>query len=415
MRRIFPCLLLIVLSTLMAGCSLFKEDQRVVLWTDRPELAAYAQVFNSAQDEFTVEVVYKSSPASALGGKKTGRWDVAIGPFLNTVSLNDTFMPLDPLFSDGTVSKSSFYQNALEKGRVNGHQLLLPVSFNIPTFIFQSGKIKSEFDSVALNPESFSAICLDFNQTKSRHAKSAFSPLWNPQSLFFFSILSPGLCSQFEPGAEVRQQDVERGISQVRQMIKTLDGGADSESWFREKYLYKNYLELLESGHIFFWYGDVGSFYAMSEERRRNVDFRYHLNEEGKIPVCEDMLWLGIPKKGGNTKGAVTFIQWLMKNDVQQELILKAREMDIRSFGLAGGFAAIKTVNEEVLPQLYPFITSFLPQEAVLAFPSSCPADWYALKENVIIPYLIQECSSEETFRKLWEAAESWRRMNAGR
>ena len=76
---------------LLAGCSLFREDQRVVLWTDRPEFAAYAQVFNSSQKDFVVEVIYKDSPASALKGKKVGRWYVAIGPFLNSVSLNDTF------------------------------------------------------------------------------------------------------------------------------------------------------------------------------------------------------------------------------------------------------------------------------------------------------------------------------------
>ena len=414
MRHFRQSILLIILIMLLAGCSLFREDQRVVLWTDRPEFAAYAQVFNSSQKDFVVEVVYKDSPASALKGKKVGRWDVAIGPFLNSVSLNDTFMPLDPLFSDGTVSKLRFYQNALEKGKVSGHQLLLPLSFNVPAFMFQSGRIKQEYDSVALTPDNFTEICLDFNKAKSRHAKSAFSPRWNPESLFFFSILSPGLCSQFELGSEVRQQDVETGISLIRQMIETLDGGISAERNFQEKYLYKNPFELIDSGHIFFWFSDVGSFYTLPAERRRNVDFRYYLNGSGRIAVCEDMLWLGIPKKGGNTKGAVTFIQWLMNSEVQQDLILKAREMDIRSFGLASGFSALKTVDEEVLPQLYPFINSFIPKEDQLAFPDSCPSDWYAFKSGAIMPYLIQECNVEVTSGKLWEAAESWRRMNAG-
>ena len=415
MRR-FPLglLLLILLTLLLAGCPFEKPDQRIVLWTDRPEFAAYAQAFNSAQEEYVVEVVYKGSPASALQGKKPGRWDVVIGPFLNSVSLNDTFMPLESLFSDGTVSKPRFYQNALEKGSRGGHQLLLPFSFNVPAFIFQSGKIKQEYDSFALTPDSFSAICLDFNQAKSRHAKSAFSPLWNPESLFFFSILSPGLCSQFEAGSEVRQQDVETGLYQVRQMIENLDGGLKAESQFREKYLYKNPLELLDSGHIFFWYSDVGRFYSMPAENRSNISFRYYLNGDDKIAVCEDMLWLGIPKKGGNTKGAVAFIHWLMNSDVQQDLILNAREMDIRTFGLAGGFSALKTVNAEVLPQIYPFITSFLPHEELVAFPDACPPDWYAFKNGAIIPYLVQECSGMETSRKLWEETEHWRRMNAG-
>ena len=414
MRRFSLGLLLLILISLLAGCSYFKEDQRIVLWTDRPEFAAYAQAFNSAQEEFVVEVVYKASPASELKGKKSGRWDVAIGPFLNTVSLADTFMPLESLFSDGTVSKPRFYQNALEMGLRDNHQLLLPFSFNVPAFIFQSGKIKQEFDSAALTADTFAAICQDFNKAKSRHAKSAFSPLWNPESLFFFSILSPGLCSQFESGSEIRQHDLENGLYQIRQMIENLSGGIKSESYFRMKYLYKNPLELIESGHIFFWYGDVGRFYSMPAENRSNFAFRYYLNSEGRIAVCEDMLWLGIPKKGGNTKGSVAFIKWLMNSDVQQDLILKAREMDIRSFGLAGGFSALKTVNTEVLPQLYPFISSFIPGEDILAFPGACPADWYAFKSGAVIPYLEQEISAETTERKLWEVAESWRRMNAG-
>ena len=84
-----------------------------------------------------------------------------------------------------------------------------------------------------------------------------------------------------------------------------------------------------------------------------------------------------------------------MNPEVQQNLILKAREMDIRSFGLAGGFSAVKAVNEDALPQIYPFITTFIPQEDYLAFPDPCPADWYAVKNGKIIPYLVQECSAE--------------------
>ena len=415
MKHFRPCLLLLILLIpLLAGCPFEKADQRVVLWTDRPEFAAYAQSFNSAQNEYVVEVVYKDSPASALKSKKAGRWDVAIGPFLNSVSLNDTFMPLENLFADGTVDKAQFYQNAIEKGVQDGHQMLLPLSFNVPAFIFQSGKIKQEYDSFALATDSFSAICLDFNKAKSRHAKSAFSPLWNPESLFFFSILSPGLCSQFEAGNEVSQQDVEGGLAQIRQQIKDLDGGIKAETKFREKYLYKNPLELLGSGHIFFWYSDVGSFYTLPADRRQNLDFRYYLNVDGKVSACEDMLWLGVPKKGGNTKGAVAFIQWLMNPEVQQNLILKAREMGIRSFGLAGGFSAVRTVNSGALPQIYPFINTFIPLEEYLAFPDPCPPDWYAFKSGAVIPYLVQECSAEETTRKLWEVSESWRRMNAG-
>ena len=414
MRRFSFVIILIILSALfLTGCPFAKPDQRIVLWTDRPEFAAYAQAFNSAQKEYVVEVVYKDSPASALKGKKVGRWDVAIGPFLNSVSLNDTFMPLESLFSDGTVSKPRFYQKALEKGIAGGHQLLLPFSFNVPVFIFQGGRIKQEFDSFALTPDNFSAICLDFNNAKSRHAKSAFSPLWNPESLFFFSILSPGLCSQFETGSEVRQQDVENGISYVRKLIEDLDGGISAEASFREKYLYKNPLELLDSSHIFFWYSDVGSFYTLPADRRQNLDFRYYLNGGGKVAACEDMLWLGIPKKGGNTMGAVAFIKWLFNPEVQQDLILRAREMDIRSFGLAGGFSAMRTVNEDALPQLYPFVTTFIPQDDYLAFPDPCPTDWYTFKDGALLPYLLQECSSDETSRKLWEVAESWRRMNA--
>ena len=121
MRRFSFGIILIILSALfLTGCPFAKPDQRIVLWTDRPEFAAYAQAFNSAQKEYVVEVVYKDSPASALKGKKVGRWDVAIGPFLNSVSLNDTFMPLESLFSDGTVSKPRFYQKALEKGIAGG-------------------------------------------------------------------------------------------------------------------------------------------------------------------------------------------------------------------------------------------------------------------------------------------------------
>ena len=383
MRHFRLCLLLLILVLpLLAGCPFEKADQRIVLWTDRSEFAAYAQAFNSSQEDYKVEVVYKASPAGELTKKNPGRWDVAVGPFLNAPEISEILMPLEPLFSDGTLDKSQFYQSALEKGGRNSHQMLLPVSFNIPAFMFQAGSIKPEFDSFALSADSFDQICLDFNKAKSRHAKSAFSPLWNPESAFFFALLSEGLSAE--------HQNIEAGRNQVHQMIESLCGSAKEELRFREKYLYKNSLELLDSGHILFWYSDVGHFYSLPAERRRTLDFRCYQNHSGKIAVCEDMLWLGIPKKGGNLKGAVAFIKWMMDPQVQQNLILNARTMDIRSFGLAGGFSSIKKVNTESLPKLYPFINGSIPREELIMFPAPCQPDWYAVKKDTVIPRIIQ-------------------------
>jgi len=313
---------------ILAGCNLQVDDQKVVLWTGSSELLAYAQVFNSSQEKYKVEVT----------NKNTGRWDIAIGSEINRSQNIGLFSSLDNIFSDFDVDKDSFYEDVLGKGVRNQHQILLPLSFDVDAFISLSGKVKHD-----LSVEDFIKVCQDFNATKTKYIKSAFSPLWNPASEIFFE-------------------------GWVRGMINGLCGGIEKEKEFREKYHYKYYVELLETGRILFWHADVSSFYTVPELRRKGLDFRYVVDEAGRIPILRDVLWVGIPKKSANTKGAYVFIEWLMNPEVQQALILKANGMDIRTFGLAGGFSAIKKVNTTTLPKLYPFIAPHIPVEGFLKF-----------------------------------------------
>lgn len=326
MKHLWAFIILLVL--VLAGCNVQVEDQKVVLWTDSSEFLAYAQVFNSSQNKYKVEVT----------NKNTGRWDVAIGPKLNRGENADLFVPLESLFSENGLDKDSFYQEALEKGVRNQHQILLPLSFDVDAFFFLNGKFNTDFTE-----DDFFKACQDFNTTKTKYRKSAFSPYWNPMSERLFA-------------------------GRLESMVKDLCGGVDKEKAFREKYFYKSYEELLKTGRILFWHSNVSSYYALPDVRRKALDFRYVRDSAGKIAVYSDILWVGIPKKSANTEGACAFIKWLMDQDVQQSLILKAKGMDIRSFGLAGGFSANKKVNTGALPKLYPFIMGHIPTEGLLKF-----------------------------------------------
>jgi len=58
------------------------------------------------------------------------------------------------------------------------------------------------------------------------------------------------------------------------------------------------------------------------------------------------------------------------------------------SFGIAGGFSAIRPVTEQVFPQFYPDLLRHMPPQDFLSPPNILPSNWMEIKQRVILPYL---------------------------
>ena len=117
-------------------------------------------------------------------------------------------------------------------------------------------------------------------------------------------------------------------------------------------------------------------------------------------------------KNAKNVSGAEKFIGWFCKEDTQRELILRTEslKLDTINFGIAGGFSAIKSVNEKIYPSHYRQLLGNLPGEDYLVMPKILPYRWENIKQRVIIPYLTESTNtnSEKTVTPLEERISEW-------
>ncbi|MBO7639808.1 MAG: hypothetical protein J6S91_12630, partial [Treponema sp.] len=126
--------LVLVFTGLLIGCK--EKDTTIVIWSDRPELASYVELFNSTHQEMKAVVVYKENPAASLPPKKNEvQPDLIVGSWLKTPSAKKYYAPLDKIFSEEGLDQSIFYPQLLEYGIVDEKQYLLPVSYNLPAMV----------------------------------------------------------------------------------------------------------------------------------------------------------------------------------------------------------------------------------------------------------------------------------------
>jgi hypothetical protein len=86
-----------------------------------------------------------------------------------------------------------------------------------------------------------------------------------------------------------------------------------------------------------------------------------------------------------------------MKEETQRAILERNKNMKLNTatFGIAGGFSAIKSVNDRVFSQFMPILMGNLPVAEYLQSPNILPAHWEDIKERVIIPYLKEATDTE--------------------
>ena len=375
-------------SAVLFGSCWTGTSRVAVLWTDRPEFAAYAEHFNSGQSRFKIETYYREDPAQALAGTKAYP-DLVVGSWLKSASTRAYFKPLDYFFEDLLLKETAFYPRLLALGNIDSKQYLLPVSFNLPALIFSR-------DNAALVPTPFTLSLEDIQRLAKAYnrlngdsfIRMGFSPRWNDEFLFIASSLwgtsfREGTPLAWDAGA------LEKAISMVRAWTADANRDAAAEDEFSFKYLYDPAPKLASSGRILFAYLPSDELFTVPEERRATLDFRW-IVRESSIPVIEGASYLGICKNGKGRDAADAFVQWFYREDTQRELLAQSERnrTDETVFGIADGFSALRSVNEQVYPQFYPGLLGHVPPADYLSPPNILPRDWLILKSRVVLPYL---------------------------
>jgi ABC-type glycerol-3-phosphate transport system substrate-binding protein len=389
-------------------------SKTAVLWSDRPEFAFYAEYFNAAQDQYKIETYYYDFPAQKLK-ENAVHPDIIAGGWLKSVSTRAFFKPLDSYLKGNTLLKDDFYPRLFSMGNIDGKQYLLPVSFNAPMVIFARDQGESLSNPFTVDMGEMKELGKNYNEeSKGVYTRMGFSPSWDDNFLFITATLYNTAFREAEPIAW-DSLALDRAMNFAHEWTCEANSGIQAVDDFVFKYFYIPQARLALSGRILFTCMDSDDFFTLTEDQRNNLDFRW-LAERNIIPLCEESVYLGLVKKGKAPKAAAAFLQWFFSADTQRYILERNQQnrMYETSFGISGGFSALRPVTEQVFPQFYQGLLGHMPPADFLSPANVLPGNWMALKERVILPYLHDRARQrdQEGIIPLERRLADWRRVS---
>jgi len=395
MRRL-PWAAPLLAAALLTGCGLLGvRKSPVVLVTDRPEMAAVVEYFNSLPSDHRVVLSYWPSPVEALLERKAPA-DLILGPFLNGAASRHSLEPLDDLLRRGQIRREDFYEALLAGGRDDKRQILLPFSFNVPAVVFASGEPLEDVPNLAVDLEYLRQKSGQFNQSvRSRLVRVGYSPLWVPEFLFTASSLfGVGFQEGAEDSLRWNSQGLQSMHSSLAGWVAELNQGFEQDAAFTRRYLYEPLPRLLDTRRILFYPTGSAELLDRLAEQDEEADFRW-LRCPAGIPVTEDVQYFGLPRGSRNRQGARLFLAWLFQPETQGRLLEIKSDKRLPGFGLAGGFSALRPVSERHYPEQYRLLLGRLPPAGMLLPPATLPSRWAELKAGVVVPWLTELVSGQ--------------------
>lgn len=388
----------LLLLTLLSCSSRTKEP--VIIWTNRPEFASYAELFNVTQESAKVVVVYKEAPVTSLPPARDELPpDVVVGSWLKNDATIRQFRPLGNLFTELQINPAIFYPQLLEYGSMQDRQYLLPVSFNLPAIIFAAKNSQLIAENHLLTSDQIRDMAALFNKKNDSniHTAMGFAPSWSPEFLYIVAQLRGVNFRGADETLGWSQEQLEMTMDYFHHWTATVNDSVQEEQDFSFKYLYTPAARQVLSGSCLFAYTSSNQLFQTPQNLLQEIGFRW-IHQDNKIPVEDDMVFMGIHKKSRNTAGAEAFISWFMREDTQHRLLERATTMNlnVNSFGIAGGFSAIQSVTERVFPLYYKTLLDNLPAAQHISPPTSLLPQWESLKAKVIIPWLSEAAAVED-------------------
>ena len=398
--KIRAAFLLACVPLLFASCS---DGGRVaVIWTDSPEFAFYAARFNASQNLHSVDVLYREFPGAGLGeAADSGELpDVVVGKWLSGRAARDFLLPLDGYVSgDGSIA-GLFYPALLEGGRFGGTQLLLPVSFNAPFAVFARERPPGFSDPLTVGLYEIREKGEAFNATSAgSFTRMGFSPSWDDAFPLLAATLFGASFAEGDP-LSWDSPSLDRAMEFVRDWNAGTNPDLRAGDDFRFRYFNAPPETTLLSGRVLTVVMDSSYFFTLDENRRSQLDFRWIAAEDGLISPDPGVSYMGLVNGGGKRASAAAdaFVRWFFDRETQRELLEDGLDFGRTetSFGLAGGFSALRTVTEQVLPAFYPILLGHTPPAYFLSPVESLPGDWAGMRDRVVIPYLLERSRSPE-------------------
>jgi hypothetical protein len=250
--------------------------------------------------------------------------------------------------------------------------------------------------------------------TNGIYTRMGFTPSLNDDFLFIAATLFGASFREATP-IVWEGSAIEQSTAWIQKWMADANTSIHAEDDFAYRYFFDPPDRLVNSGRILFTYMDSAQFFTLAEERRANLDFRWVASGE-RIPLNELAVYYGIHRKTKASKAAEAFTKWFFTTETQRLLLEESRtkRLSETSFGIAGGFSAMKTVTEQVFPLFYPDLLGRMPPESFLSPPDILPQNWMDIKERVIVPYLRDSIrsSNRNEIKSLERRINDWDRLN---
>jgi ABC-type glycerol-3-phosphate transport system substrate-binding protein len=409
MRCLFACIFII--------CSFFiscNGNHTAQIWTDHPEFAIYGAYFNTVQNQYKVYVKYYEFPAEELKNSYNTP-DIIAGSWLKNSLTGTYFRTLDNLLKSKKLSRDEFDPRLFEIGRIDKNQYLLPVSYNIPALIFSIDRDKELSNPFTVDFDEIKTLSKNYNvETRGAYTRMGFSPLWNDNFLFTAAVLAGAAFREDHPLAWDAYA-LDNSMDFIYKWTHEINTNSQAEEDFTFKYFFVSSEKLIQNGRIFFSYMESRDLLTLNSDSKNNIDFRW-IMEKNRVPIAEDLVLMGIPKKAKSQKAARAFIQWFFQIENQRLLLEYSRVNRIseNAFGICGGFSSLSTVTEQIFPRFYPELLGRMPPSENFVPPSVLPGNWAAIKERVVLPYLHDRTRKEKAdeIYPLEKRLSDWLRIN---
>jgi len=380
----------IVFFTIIFFSCTVTHKKPLVIWTNRAEFVSYIELFNASQSAVKAIAVYKEFPAMELLNARGAAPDIVIAPGLKSQHTRSLFLPLNYLFTEHKLTADSFYDVLYEQGVLGGKPYLIPVSFNLPTIIFDAENQDSLATAHLISLDQMRESGAVFNtQSNAQYITMGFGPSWENSFLYVAAKLKGARFRSFRGKFIWDEEKMEQAVSFLRDWTEHANSSTADEEDFEFKYLYMPQYRQITSGKSLFAYTTSDTLFLIPNEQLQKIDFRW-LHENLKIPVEDSCVYMGITKKTSNETAAEIFVSWFFQEETQRTLMERARAMrlNIDTFGIAGGFSAVRQVTEHVFPTYYPLLFGNLPSPDYLSAPEMMPAQWGQIREHAVLPYL---------------------------
>ena len=404
---------LITIFILITGLSCSqKANKPVIIWTNQKEFVSYAELFNASQEQFRVMVIYKEKPVESIPVAKDEQApDIVIAPLLKNSSVKKNFRPIDYLFTEQQINQSIFYPQLLNAGYIDDKQYLLPISFNLPAIIFSRQNSSLVDENYIITPEQIQKIAEAYNKKNKSgiYTHMGFAPAWDSHFMYLAAKIMNSDFKEQNNLFSCNQINLDKTAQFLKDWTIQSNTSTSSEQDFEFKYLYTPGYKQVTTGRCLFSYTTSDELFTIPENQLQEIEFRW-IHNDSKIPVEDNMVYLGLYKKAKNSDGAEKFISWFTKEATQRNLLERSKGMDlsVSTFGISGGFSAIRNVNERFFPLFYKPLLGNIPASDFLVAPAPFPPRWESLKNRVIIPWLEMAANTEtEATVSSYEASSS--------